>query len=226
MHSVLLVTSPGGRLMVDCGLDWLGRVAEIAPDAIAITHAHPDHAWGLKEGAPCPVYATEDAWRALDDYPLDRHTLLPRRPESVAGVTIEAFTVDHSLLAPAVGLRIGDGETAIFYSPDVVYVHERSEALGGVSLYIGDGASVTRSMVRRRGSELFGHAPIRTQLTWCQKEGVPCAIFTHCGSEIVGADDRDADARVAALAADRGVAAAIACDGMEMAPRPAELGVG
>ena len=46
------------EVIIDCGEDWLGRVSGWKADAIVVTHAHPDHAFGLKEGAPCPVFAT------------------------------------------------------------------------------------------------------------------------------------------------------------------------
>ncbi len=66
---------------------------------------------------------------------------------------------------------------------------------------------------------MIGHAPIRTQLTWCQKESVRRAIFTHCGTELVGGDERTLMARVNGLARDRGVRAQIAHDGMEVVLR-------
>ena len=69
--------------------------------------------------------------------------------------------------------------------------------------------------IRKRGAFLIGHAPIRTQLAWCQKEGVPRAMFTHCGSEIIRLGD-EAETAVAALADARGVQAAIAYDGLEL----------
>lgn len=59
-HSSLLVHYNDTRVMIDCGTDWLGRLCAIAPTAIVLTHAHPDHASGLAEGAPCPVYATKE----------------------------------------------------------------------------------------------------------------------------------------------------------------------
>lgn len=64
--------------MLDCGADWLGRVARLRPSAIVLTHAHPDHAAGLADGAPCPVYATAETWdrigatRSLSGAPLKR----------------------------------------------------------------------------------------------------------------------------------------------------------
>ena len=66
------------------------------------------------------------------------------------------------------------------------------------------------------GNALIGHAAISAQLGWCAKEGVPRAIITHCGSEIVTGDQRKLSAKLRAMAAERGVEAAIAYDGMEL----------
>jgi hypothetical protein len=118
-----------------------------------------------------------------------------------------------------VGYRIASGRVGVFHAPDLVYIHEREEALAGIRAYIGDGATVKRSFVRKRGDRLIGHAPISTQLTWCAKEGVPRMIVTHCGSEIVGGDGRTVGARVRALAREREVEVEIAHDGMELVLR-------
>ncbi|NIP83288.1 MAG: MBL fold metallo-hydrolase, partial [Gemmatimonadetes bacterium] len=61
--------------------------------------------------------------------------------------------------------------------------------------------------------------PVRTQLTWCAKEGVPRAIITHCGAEIVEGDERTLGAEVRAMAEERGVEAEIAHDGLEVVLR-------
>lgn len=65
-HSALLVRSGRARIMVDCGADWRGRVAQLAPSAIVLTHGHPDHAFGLADGVSCPVYATKQTWRLIE----------------------------------------------------------------------------------------------------------------------------------------------------------------
>jgi phosphoribosyl 1,2-cyclic phosphodiesterase len=219
-HTALLVSYRGRDVMIDCGADWCGRLDEVALRALVVTHAHPDHAQGLEDGAPCPVHATAEAWEAMADWPIaERRLIRPREPVRVEGLTFEAFPVEHSLRAPAVGYRVSAGRAVIFYVPDVVFIREREAALGGVRLYIGDGATLTRPLVRRRDDHLIGHTPVRTQLTWCQEAGIARAIITHCGSEIVRGDSAEVEARVRAMGEEHGVEASIARDGMTLVLR-------
>jgi len=217
MHTSLLVSCRGADVMIDCGLDWLGKFERLHPSAIVLTHAHPDHACGLRNGAPCPVHAPQKTWETLIHCAVkDRHAIKERTPTKICGITFEAFPVEHSIRAPAVGYRVSAGRACIFYAPDLIFIHDRSVALKNVQIYIGDGATVTRSFIRKRGKTLIGHTPVRTQLTWCEKEGVPRAIITHCGSEIVTGDARQLSKKINSIAAERGVQARIAYDGMKL----------
>ncbi len=217
MHSSLLVSHRAARVMIDCGLDWLGKFERLHPDAIVLTHAHPDHAWGLQHGAPCPVHAPQKTWQTLRNCHIeDRHQINEREPTKICGITFEAFPVEHSILAPAVAYRISAGRACVFYGPDLLFIHDRTAALKDVQVYIGDGATLTRSFVRKRGDALIGHTTIRAQLGWCAKEGVLRIIFTHCGSEIVTGDARRIAKELHAIATERGVEAHIAHDGMKL----------
>jgi phosphoribosyl 1,2-cyclic phosphodiesterase len=208
--------------MVDCGEDWLGHLTRIRPDAIVVTHAHPDHAWGLERGAPCPVYAAAATWRGMRHFPIaapDRHVLRYRRVQQIEGIDFAAYPVEHSLRAPAVAYRIGVNGAVLFYAPDLVAIPNRARALRGVRLYVGDGASLSRTIVRRRGRTRIGHTPIVRQLEWCAQQGIRRAIFTHCGTAIVGGNERAARACVQAMGAARGMRASLGYDGMTVVLR-------
>ena len=200
--------------MIDCGKDWLRRLRTVAPTAIVLTHAHADHAWGLAEGAPCPVYATKATWALLDRFPIrDRREMPVQKTVRIGNVTFRACPVQHSIRAPAVGYRISAEASTLFYVPDVAWLPNAAKALRGIDVYIGDGATIRRSMVRRRGRVKIGHTTIVEQLGWCKRAGVGQAIFTHCGTQIVRGDARRLAALVRRLGHDHGIEASLARDG-------------
>ena len=213
-HSALLIEHNNARIMIDCGADWLGRLDVVAPTAIVLTHAHLDHAGGLAKGAPCPVYATGKTQSLLNRFPIrDRRTIPLTRTLKIGGVNFKAYRVEHSIRAPAVGYRVSVNTASFFYLPDVAKLTNPSVALRGVGVYIGDGATFRRSMVRRKDGVSIGHASIATQLDWCAKAHVHRAIFTHCGSAIVRGDSRASAAIVQNLGHEHGIDARLASDG-------------
>jgi phosphoribosyl 1,2-cyclic phosphodiesterase len=219
-HTSTLVSYRGRSVLIDYGEDWLGMAETIAPRAIVITHAHPDHAFGLRAGAPCPVYATPKTWKSLANFPVrpeQRRTLSARKPILIENMRFVPFPVVHSIRAPAVGYRITAGKITIFYVPDVVRIPRLREAFSGIRVYVGDGATISRPLLRRekRTGKTIGHASIVSQLDWCARHGVPKMMVTHCGSAIVRADPRRVQEKLSHLAHQRGVEVEIAYDGME-----------
>jgi phosphoribosyl 1,2-cyclic phosphodiesterase len=213
-HSALLIEHESARIMIDCGADWRGRLHAVAPRAIVLTHAHRDHAAGLADGAPCPVYATSETLRLLRRFPLhDRRAVSPQKSVAIGGVRFRAYRVRHSIRAPAVGYRVSAKAGCFFYLPDVAKLPRPAAALHGVGVYIGDGATLRRSMVRVKDGALIGHAAVTTQLAWCAKAHVHRAIFTHCGSPIVRGDARVLSATVRRLGREHDIDARLACDG-------------
>jgi hypothetical protein len=63
-------------------------------------------------------------------------------------VAIRAFGKDAKL----VGCNDNDPST------DLAAIRDRTEALRGINIYLGDGATLVRSMVRHRDHTLIGHA--------------------------------------------------------------------
>ena len=216
-HTVTIITYRGTRVAIDCGLDWLDHTNEIHPDAFVITHAHNDHVDGLKNGSPLPVYASAASWKRLDQFPIKERVVIQHQvPFRIGEIIFEAFFVQHSLIAPAVGYRITAGEKIIFCAHDLLKLKHKSKALADVCLYIGDGATINRPLVRRKDGKIFGHTTIRAQIGWCRKERVKRMIVTHCGSQIVRTQPAIIEQLVANYGALNNVNAMIAHDDMEI----------
>ena len=129
---------------------------------------------------------------------------------------IQSVSVQHSIRAPAIGYRVGAKAGTFFYLPDVARLPNPSDALRGVRVYIGDGATLRRSMVRKKDGVLMGHAPITIQLEWCAGADVHRAIFTHCGSAIVRGNTRALSRTLWRLGHEHGIDACFARDGDRM----------
>jgi phosphoribosyl 1,2-cyclic phosphodiesterase len=219
MHSCLRVSAGRTTVVFDRGEDWLGRRSRFKADAVFLSHAHPDHAGGLKDGGPwrCPVYATADSWNILKRYRIrDKRTIKPNELVRIGPIRAEAFALAHTPRAPAVGYRISAGRVAFFYAPDLIKILDRSAALRGVRLYVGDGASFKRSIIRIIDGQPAGHISIAAQIGWCAEEGVRRAIFTHCGSQIVAGDEPRILSRMREFGAEKGVDVSIAHDGFRL----------
>lgn len=215
-HAVTRIEFRSHALLLDAGADWLRFIRTIRVDGLLLTHAHPDHVGGLARGTSSMVYATQDTFNRIAKMPLKQRRVIHDQQEFIIGpFHITPYAVEHSMRAPAVAYRIRAGKHTIFYAGDLVHIYAQHKALQNVDLYIGDGASITRSIIRLHGSYRMGHASIAQQLYWCAQAQISHAIFTHCGSQLVRLGLEAAE-RVAELGVHYAVKADVANDGMEL----------
>lgn len=219
-HSAFTIEFGGFRLLCDFGLNRKGLLGKIAPDAIFISHAHPDHGWGLEEGTGIPVYASEVTHGLLEKFPIENRVVLePRRPAAIGPFRLTAFPVVHSVRCPCTAARIESKKTTLVYSGDIIAFDEPEEVLTGADLYVGDGSTLKGSLVRRHPSgALMGHTTVRAQLGWLAKHGVPRAVFSHFGKGPIEMGERALKDALANLVAEKapGCRVRAARDGMEV----------
>lgn len=218
LQSSLLLQNNNHNIMIDCGADHKETMESIKPDAILLTHAHLDHAGGLKKGAPCPIYATQNTWDMMKNYKIkEREIVEPFVSFSLLGVSVTAYPVIHTINVKAVGYRIESKNFTFFYAPDLIKIRKQHEALRGVKVYIGDGAVVNRVLIARQHGKFYvGHTPVTRQIQWCAREQIPQVIITHCGSEIILDEAHEIQKNLIAYGKKYGVAVTIAFDGMKI----------
>jgi len=98
-QSSVLVRADEVGLLLDAGEE---HFLEEPVRAILLTHAHPDHSKGLKEGTAIPVHLSRITAKLLGEYPMEHLEFFADWvPFNIGGVEIKPYPVHHSLKAPA-----------------------------------------------------------------------------------------------------------------------------
>ncbi|MBI4861164.1 MAG: MBL fold metallo-hydrolase [Candidatus Riflebacteria bacterium] len=141
-------------LLVDMGPDvyqQLDRQPKARPDAVLLTHAHPDHASGASEldpiarKSPIPLFTTPPIFAQMSQnmpwtVPLFSFEDVSR-PRRAGPYTISSFALTHG--TNTVGFRIERGGRALAYVCDVDEVPQPSlRSLMGLDLMILDGTNI------------------------------------------------------------------------------------
>ncbi len=181
-HSSLLIKYKKFKLLIDHGI-ISEDLKKIKPDAILITHAHPDHyIWTKKDyETDILVYLTKETLNYGKFKPKNFKVIKPRKKFTVGHLKIFGYKVIHSIKCPAIGFRINN----IIYNPDLIDIINKNKILKNINYYIGDGSCFKANLIRKKNNKLFGHARIITQINWCKKFNIKNIIFTHFGKEII-----------------------------------------
>ena len=188
--SMMVILDNGKRILIDYG-EESPPLEKLNPDAIVITHAHPDHCGGLEgKEITIPVYMTPFTDKLLDPehYPMrDRRVIRCGREYDIYGLKVTPHRVYHSVKAPTVGLLLRVGDKKIWYCSDYLHLKDYTRILDGVDIWIGDGSSVSRDLIRvnERYREPFGHSSLKTQIRQAERVGCKLFIVTHLGKEAI-----------------------------------------
>lgn len=194
-HSSLLVqvSKPYPlRLLIDYGRIHAYSLSLLQPDALLITHGHPDHyLWTFQAAdSAVPVYLTQETLSYGEFFPCNPKIIVPYRQFNIGPVSIFPYRVLHSIRCPAMGFKIIlPDRKIILYNPDLVDIIAKEYILPGADYYIGDGSSIKACLVRRQGEMICGHTKISAQLEWCKKYGIQNIIFTHLGQDALSRVD-------------------------------------
>lgn len=189
-HSSLLVEKSGTKILIDYGVLHKKDIKKINPDALLITHAHPDHYILTKKenDLNVPVYLTEETLEYGKTKPEKYKIIKPGKEFKIKNFRIIPYRVSHSIRCPTIGFKIylGNRKTLV-YNPDLVDIKKKEKILKNVDYYIGDGSCIQANLVRKhkKTKEVFGHIRITTQINWCKKYGIKNIIFTHLGKETI-----------------------------------------
>ncbi len=186
-HSSLFVTVGETRLLIDHGQLHRYSLEELKPDAILVTHAHPDHYIWLKEDerTEAQVYLTRASYEYGRFAPKNSRIIIPGEKFEIGPFECLAYGVIHSIRCPAVGYKITSEQKTFIYNSDLIDIVDKDSVLHRVDCYIGDGSAIKDNLIRRRGERLFGHTRITTQINWCKKYEINNIIFTHLGKETI-----------------------------------------
>ncbi len=163
-RSCLAIQHNGRLILFDAGPDikyQLKRARLPKPDAICITHNHPDANYGTKYLGSVPI------WSEV------AHTIKAGRSFNLFGLKIIPFRVRHARNTPTVGFLVHLPNKKIIYATDMASLNGLKKYFQQADLIFCDGSILKRSF--------GGHLAIVSQLKTYKQWGLKRVFFTHIG---------------------------------------------
>ncbi len=204
-HSGVLVD---GKLLFDVGEK---EYLDYKPEAVFITHLHPDHAFFITQFSPLEskIYAPEESRDA-------RVNVLAELLE-LESYKITPVPTHHSKLVKSQAYLVEKGGQRLFYTGDVIWIDKQYHSLlKNLDLVITDGSYLRKGgMIRmdKETGQLYGHGGI-PNLIHLFAPFTKQMLFVHFGSWFYR-DTEAANEKLAELGKENGVTITAAYDGME-----------
>ncbi len=199
------------RLLFDLGEPEYLRTN---PEAVFITHIHPDHAYFIREATlintDIPMYAPESCSEHGADVKLFRS------PFIVAGYKITSIPVLHARTAKSVGFLLEKDDKRVFYTGDVSWIKRSALAfLGMLDLVITEGSFINdKGRVFMNAGVLIGHTGIPNLITLF-KDHTRNIVFTHLGSWFFN-DSTRSKKQILALCERQDIEGIVSYDGLKI----------
>ena len=197
-HTSILYEFKGKKLLVDYGEKNQGKLSEIKPDFVLVSHSHPDHIGGLDD-SQCIVSkdTAKEIPELYKDFNIDVRTQYKSYQTFELGpFKITPIPVLHSVRAKMHVFLIEMGDKRVLQATDILSWHsdDKEKYVKDLDLAIIDGSSFSKTLARRnvKYDEPFGHSSIINQLkNWYIKDKVKRIIITHLGKESLSMGDEE-----------------------------------
>jgi glyoxylase-like metal-dependent hydrolase (beta-lactamase superfamily II) len=205
-HSGVLVDN---RLLLDLGeREYLNY----RPEAVFITHLHPDHAFFITEPASIdvPVYAPEESDKA--------GLRVIESTVQVGPYRVTPIPTHHSKKVKSSAYLVESGQQKLLYTGDVIWINkEYHQLLDGLALVITEASFVRKGgMIRKDGDtgRIYGHTGVPNLIALFQPF-TRHILLVHFGNWFYR-DTKAARDKLQQMGKSEGVTVHVGYDGLEL----------
>jgi phosphoribosyl 1,2-cyclic phosphate phosphodiesterase len=180
-------------ILLDAGPDtYTHLIKEAQPEkifAVFITHAHPDHTFGLwdidhlynKKGK-ITLYSLEETFKIISQQGVALEKAIKSVAEPLKTLKLNRlqailFPVKHAQKIPTVGVKLTEKDKSFAYIPDFAALPKESANLAKqLDVLVIDGSSL-----KKAGPKGWGHETISEGIALAKRLKAKSVYFTHIG---------------------------------------------